>query len=543
MKNRIKAKINDFLIAGLAMIMLLAAFPVYGEEQQEIFSVKHTAEWTNEEEGKGNILIEITGIGQCLNENTEQVDKKEQTAEEITIENENIQENTQNPALFLTYFLSEYFSPDIEHMPKDYMSEEIEVIGEDGGSVYISKISVPVFAEEGTASEKIDIVIPILLKEEYCLAGEDQVLPVNKEASWQEIQGSGIYLVNSGTMEILSALDGIYLEKKGVASGFQMNVYPNMPDIKAGQTLTYEVTLKNTGEIPLSNIRLQNNLSQEGLSIIWQQAEGLAILDNGKEAVLEKLEKENIRKLYAFIEIPEEQQDDFNNIFYASCQDPISQESVIESQVEVRTSVTALRVEYTVEKTADRTEALPGDTIRYQICIRNTGERAIHSVLSTERFQASGIQAQFLEKDGVELNAARNQALIPQILPGEAFALEAAVVLPVNLQNQELINEVTVKCRETGEKTVQSQAGIQVGILTPTPTPYQLPTSTPYQLPTSTPTQIGGAYKNGGVYTKQASSSPKTGDMSQTVFWTGVLGIAAGACIVCFCIWKGKRKR
>lgn len=525
------------------MVMALMAFPVYGEGQQGDFFVKHKVEWTNEAEGKGNILIEISGLQEYLRENLEQVsDKKEQTAEEIDIENEEILENTQNRTLLLTYFLSEYFSPDIENMPKEYMSEEIEITGEDGDSVNISKISVPVLIKEETVSEKIEILIPILLKEEYCLVGEDQILPVNKEVQWQEVQGRGVYLTDPGTMEVLSAPDGASLIKKGIAVGLQMHVTPNVPGIKAGQTLVYEVTIENTGEIPLSNIKIQNNLSQGGMALIWQQAEGFSVLEDGKAAVLEYLEKGGIRKLYASLEIPEEQQDDFDNVFYVSCQNPVNQESMLESQEIIRTSVDALKVEYTVEKTADRTEALPGDTIRYQICIRNTGERTLHSVLSTERFLASGVRAQFLEKDGVELNEMKNQALIPQILPGEAFALEAAVVLPMNFQNQELINEVTVKCRETGEKTLQSQAGIQVGMLTPTPTPYQLPTATPYQLPTSTPVQIGAAYKNGGSYTKQISSSPKTGDMSRPVFWMGVLGAAAGAGIVCFCIWKGKRK-
>ncbi len=74
-----------------------------------------------------------------------------------------------------------------------------------------------------------------------------------------------------------------------------------------------------------------------------------------------------------------------------------------------------IKAAFEVEKTADRTQAYPGDTITYQICIRNTGERTLHSVLSTERFQNAGILAKFVQKEGVTLSNNGTQALIPQI--------------------------------------------------------------------------------------------------------------------------------
>ena len=64
------------------------------------------------------------------------------------------------------------------------------------------------------------------------------------------------------------------------------------------------------------------------------------------------------------------------------------------------------------------------------LCIRNTGEKTLHSVLSTERFLNANIQAQFMPKEGVTLNSTRTQALISSIAPGEALGLYAVVTIP-----------------------------------------------------------------------------------------------------------------
>ena len=75
----------------------------------------------------------------------------------------------------------------------------------------------------------------------------------------------------------------------------------------------------------------------------------------------------------------------------------------ISCQTDAQVAVEELKAAFEVEKTADRTQAYPGDTITYQICIRNTGERTLHSVLSTERFQNAGILAKFVQKEGANI--------------------------------------------------------------------------------------------------------------------------------------------
>ena len=98
----------------------------------------------------------------------------------------------------------------------------------------------------------------------------------------------------------------------------------------------------------------------------------------------------------------------------------------------------------------------------YQICIINTGEKTLHSVVGTERFQAEGIEAQFVEKEGIRLNSTRTKALIPQIAPGEAVSLQATVKIPEKTVNQKLFNQISVTSKETGEKQVTASAEITV---------------------------------------------------------------------------------
>lgn len=152
--------------------------------------------------------------------------------------------------------------------------------------------------------------------------------------------------------------------------------------------------------------------------------------------------------------------------------------------------VQPLAAAFEVKKTADCREALPGDRITYQIAIHNTGERTLHSVLTTERFLHSNIRAAFLETEGVSLNGTKTQASIPAISPGGCVCLKAVVVLPEELKEQELINQVIVTTEETGEEeAVHAQAEIKVR--------------------EKTAGGGGAAVRRSQIY---RSSSPKTGD-------------------------------
>ena len=197
---------------------------------------------------------------------------------------------------------------------------------------------------------------------------------------------------------------------------------------------------------------------------------------------------------------------------------------MISREASLETNVIPLKASFEVTKTADRSVAVPGDKILFQICIRNTGERTLHSVITTERFQLGKVPVQFLEKEGVVLNKAKTKARIEKIEPGKAAGLQAMVTLPENMKEQELLNEVTVTTLETGEQVMTSQARIQVKAASETKEDSENSVDNDFV------DTDGGAVSHAGA-SYPASTHPKTGDPYQPLLWLAMIPgsiIAAG---------------
>lgn len=311
------------------------------------------------------------------------------------------------------------------------------------------------------------------------------------------------------------------------SADFRLTMEGDTEQIKAGQVLTYEVVLENCGDVPLKDLQFKSSFAKKDFKGHWEEAEGLAV-KSSLEASLDLLETGRERKFYYQVRVPEDYQETVTHTVQVSAQNPIQtkeEEPYIIRSTSVYTEILPLKVDFEVKKTADRKTAAPGDTITYQICIRNTGERTIHSVLTTERFYAEDIRAEFVEKEGVVLNGTRNQALIGKIEPGEAFGLQAVVTLPEEIASQKLLNEVVVVTKETGKKTVKAQADIQIyaaeATKAPTPSPY-----------------VQGEEPKA----RPASASPKTGDTSDIEALAGAMGLAMLAGVGIFWYRKAKRK-
>lgn len=352
----------------------------------------------------------------------------------------------------------------------------------------------------------------------------------------------------------------------GKQADFRLSVSADEEEIKAGQPLVYEMVLENCGDLLLAPINLQSSFSDSRLKGGWEEAGGLTAASGGGEAILDALEPGERRSLYFTLQVPEEQRDAIVHTIRASAgyredkgpgegagdpekngpeeairyADPEDVEGfalglenhqtrIIREEV-LRTAVIPLKTEYSVKKTADRSVAALGDTITYQICIRNTGERTLHSVLTTERFQAENVYARFIEKDGVLLNGAKTQALISKIEPGEAFGLQAVVTIPESFTGRELINEVTVVTKETGEQTIKARADVRI-----------LETEAT-KIPAVTEQEDPGLPEEKASMASAASSHPKTGDPAQTEWFAGVLGAAMVTGTGVFCWRKAKRK-
>lgn len=278
--------------------------------------------------------------------------------------------------------------------------------------------------------------------------------------------------------------------------------------IKAGSDLVYTITAENTGECDLKDLRISYNFSEKGLSGEWSEGAEDAV---GNTAYIEKLEASATKIVYLTVHLPEERTTAVSLALTAAAgkvsgdNDTGEAEEIVKN-TELVTQIQALQAAFEVAKTADRSMAVPGDEIRFLICIRNTGERTLHSIVTTERFQLGNVPVKFLEKTGVKLNKAKTKARIEQIAPGEAFGLEAVVTLPESLEDQNLVNEVSVTTLETGEQTKIAQSEIQVK-------------ASEEAKQEETTSDIDGATGSEQAESMPASTHPKTGDPYQPLLW------------------------
>ena len=144
--------------------------------------------------------------------------------------------------------------------------------------------------------------------------------------------------------------------------------------IKAGSDLVYTITAENTGECDLKDIRISYNFSENGLAGEWSEGAEDAV---GNTAYIEKLEMSATKTLYLTVHLPEDRITAVSLKLTATA-DKISAENGTEEteeivkNAELVTQIQALQAAFEVTKTADRSMAVPGDAIRFLICIRNS---------------------------------------------------------------------------------------------------------------------------------------------------------------------------
>lgn len=276
--------------------------------------------------------------------------------------------------------------------------------------------------------------------------------------------------------------------------------------VRAGEILLYTVWVENTGETELQELTLQSSFGEEQ-EAVWEDWEGNPLIGGS----VDRLEIGERRAFYLKIPLTEDRTAPVRMNICASAR--YSGGEIIRRLTDT-VDIIALKAEFQVTKTADRTMAVPGDRIFFQICIRNTGERTLHSILTTEKLQTEGIPVQFEEKEGVTLNRSRTRALIGRIRPGHSFSLRAVVTVPEKAVPGELINQVTVMTKETGEYTAVSEAGVEI-----------VREETEDTEPVVEDHDTEKAVQESS--SRPIASNPRTGDRSETGLWTAAAVTAA----------------
>ena len=464
------------------------------EENDEITEITEETEIIEGTENTGGIAGENvigTGIEEENYVDTEETDRNEMSSQDRNENLQNENEELQRTLCFSTY-LSEYFILDQTGggLPYGIYTEEIPVITQIGIETTISKLYYT-FTEADLEQDHVIISIPVTLREEYRYAETKTLFPVFQDSpltvNLNGEQASGLYasVVEEVETNLFSGEESrkLLIQSKApellARAGkldFSMELSQEKENPKAGEIVYYHVLLCNTGEREIENLVLQ--VQAKDYSVHWQQSQEHFIIDENSQAVLGKLAAGQTQELIFWLQSGESEEGVMEIKVQAYIQneaEPVKKERVISTMIQ------PLKADFTVEKTADCILAGPGDTITYQICIRNTGERTLHSVLSTEKFLDSRIKARFLEMEGVQLNKSGTKALIPKILPGESVGLNAVVVLPEDIESSELINQVTVSSDETKEKQIRSEAAVTVQGITHTPVEGQEDNQPPYE--------------------------------------------------------------
>ena len=423
---------------------------------------------------------------------------------------------------FLTAYISEYFQVDETGLKYDMQAESVKIQNQKGQETEITKLTCEVPVKDAQA-DTFSLKIPVSLREEYRISPVSVSYPVCQDKlslkeQTQETPGAYFWKKAEDNAQVLAVSDAASLQVAEAKAGIEAELQPEVDKTRSGQKISYVLTVSNTGELSLENIEVRSSFSMENIKASWEQMDGFVA--DSAQGVITVLQPGETKKLRMNLQLTENQSGALIHTVTLKTGYPGKDEE-ISCQTDAQVAVEELKAAFEVEKTADRTQAYPGDTITYQICIRNTGERTLHSVLSTERFQNAGILAKFVQKEGVTLSNNGTQALIPQIAPGEAFALYATVTIPQYFTSQELVNEVTVISDETGSQIMKSQSNVT--LTTNTNTATVTPEPTPVTVQTYSD-GYGYASKSASAYS--AASKPKTGDETEIALYI-VLGIFA----------------
>ena len=427
--------------------------------------------------------------------------------------------------LLLFARISRYFQVDTELLSGKWQAEELMCPMENGEAGIITEITCPI-EKTDTGFETV-YHIPLILREEFRYPGQQTEYPVSwlyqeesqdnqEEEEGENRSDSGTFLVlKQGERQVIlaKAEENPVLFLEAAEADLDVRIQPQAAQAKPGQKFTWKISVTNTGAQPFSLVSMEGILNAGRLAGVWESAQETDV--TGQKLILTDLKEGETKECLLSADLPESLTESVDCQITVTGQKAFGgQESVIRTASE-RTETVPLKIDFSVSKSADRTRAAAGDTITYQICIKNTGERTLHSVLSAERFQSENIRAQFLEKDGVVLNGTKTQALISSILPGETVSLEAVVTLPETVKSGKLLNQVLVRTKETGEKIITAESGVEIIDRTPSETPLNLG-------------DYGGGQTAAETFTDGYSEgyAPKTGDSAEPVFWIALLAAA-----------------
>ena len=253
------------------------------EETEQELPVNKVVEGIGIEMEEGYEHVEQLASGETVQPEDEEQEKtgpltpKGTASGEENVGDEEEYESEEIQKLTLVTYISEYFVPETDSVPKNMAAQQISVRSQSGEATEITKLKIMLNVEQD-GQDEIFFRIPLILRQEYRFPAEKSSYPVTQEEPLQkDCTSAGTFLLTEENGEELVIAEGIspMLDVEAAEADMELSVTAQNEKMKAGQTIRYQVEIANTGKLDLADIRLTSSLSCPKIRQMWEDAEGL----------------------------------------------------------------------------------------------------------------------------------------------------------------------------------------------------------------------------------------------------------------------------
>lgn len=285
-------------------------------------------------------------------------------------------------------YISEYWDIEEEKLPESCIVEQISITNQQGQADKIYKVTYPITREMG-ADDQEELRIPIVLREPYRKVAEKTLYETNQDTPLNKDQeGTGAYV------EYVD-LEG--KDQKTPAETPRLEVYPTQPDfllekkalnpeVEAGGDAQFEFRLVNCGQAELKDLFLEDTFDREGVELVFNEAQGVILENEGKSLRVEKLKPGEEMIFTGTARLPENAEGVYENTITGTVENPDNPEEPIKREAKDKVTVSSSPTEtpaetptgtdFEVEKTVDKAKVKPGETLTYQIRIAKRDKKA-----------------------------------------------------------------------------------------------------------------------------------------------------------------------
>ena len=214
---------------------------------------------------------------------------------------------------------------------------------------------------------------------------------------------------------------------------------------KVGDTAEFDITVKNTGNVTLNDVTVKEQLA--GAKIV--AGDGYKVSFDGT-AIIDTLEVGDTIIVKATYTVTQEDVDNGGTVNRVSVEGEGSGEkdpTPVDPEEQIPTDDKTPGMSVTKTVTSQNEVYNVGDTITYQIVVKNDGNITLHDVVVTDTLQNAAGEVTFEETEGVTFSG--NMATIASMAPGETVTLNCSYVVTRADAGNDIVNTAVGDSEET----------------------------------------------------------------------------------------------